>query len=195
MTNAFQKPIATPPSTMRFMLRATLWRIKSNSAMRTARPLLNLFAPALVMIDPKFKGALNAHYFAFDRVQHIHDPGMVRPPEIQEHASDHGHSGELADCPGGILFPGAGEPHRLRGIHRLPAQDHSGNYYARGFRYFRLFLSGRATTMELRSVFRLHPGCRGICVLGETINWETGFRPGAEKSSHKAGSGGKLKVR
>jgi len=80
---------------------------------------------------------------------------VVWPLEIPGIAAVESHRGQLDDCLRGVLFSGAGEPHRIVSIFDGAAEDHSRGHYPVGvFGFFRA-LSERTVSVELRRRFHV----------------------------------------
>src|SRR5580658_3498422 len=102
-----------------------------------------------------------------DLLKYFYDRRLVRPPQIPQGAADRRHRGELADRLFRILLSGACQSHRLRPIHRVSTEDHSGSGHPVRLRGVRVLLSGRKPEVELRLVVPLHRGRGDFRVLGQ----------------------------
>src|SRR4029077_1021858 len=103
-------------------------------------------------------------------LEHLHDDRVVRPSSLQREAAATGYRRELADSLRRVLLPGPGKSHRLLGVLRLPAKNHSGDHHADSLRSFRLRLSRRSPTLELRRLIRMHPGRSNVRILGKALS-------------------------
>ena len=68
-----------------------------------------------------------------------------------------------------VLFSGAGEPDRLRGVHGLSTEGDSRGDYAQRICGLRVPLFGRAVEMELCGFVFMSLRGGGVCVLGTAL--------------------------
>ena len=84
-----------------------------------------------------------------DHFQHLHDLRLVWASEIQGLALMDGHCRELGHRLRGVLFPGAGQPHRPLRVQRRTVENDPRGHYPRGVLHFLGALSQRAAQVEL----------------------------------------------
>src|ERR1700676_2800912 len=119
--------------------------------------------------NQKHRGGLHANCHSALLLERLHDDRVVRPSSIPGQAANPRYCRELVDSLRRVLLSGPGKSHRLLGVLRLPAKDHSGDHHPDSLRSFRLRLFGRSAALELRRLLRMHPGRRGLRILGKTL--------------------------
>src|SRR5258706_9538087 len=69
------------------------------------------------------------HDPAPDPLQHLHDVRLVWPSEVSPRTAVQGHRYQLDNRLCGVLFSGAGQPHRILRVHDGAVEDHTGGHH------------------------------------------------------------------